>query len=304
MMRFNGNGYYNGGSNSQNASCALASSPSYNAENVTSGAEIALDIWQQYQDTGSLSFLQTYFPVMQEAATFLLAYQSVGSDGFLHAVANAHETQWAVQDPTDDLVADQALFTAVISAATLLNTDSSQVSQLQTAEKEIEPLPRVSESNLSDLLNPQPTSASAAASADAAGNDAIGDSYQPSATLHNSENIGLEAVWPYGVIGGGRHHRHGCDPGRLYHDDDGAEPVAGPAGRGRQRVDRRRGGGRHHGDELQRPGDGRHLLPGRAAVVTDYVAAVRAGHRVPVDHRQAPGQRVDRPERQHPAAGR
>jgi hypothetical protein len=200
-MRFNGNGYYNGGSNSQNASCAVASSPSYNAENVTSGAEIALDIWQQYQDTGSLSFLQTYFPVMEEAATFLLAYQSVGSDGFLHAVANAHETQWAVQDPTDDLVADQALFPAVISAAALLNTDSAQVSQLKTAETEIEPLPRVSQSNLSDLLNSQPTSASAAASDDAGGSDVIGDSYQPSAALHNSENIGLEAVWPYGVIG-------------------------------------------------------------------------------------------------------
>ena len=39
--------------------------------------------------------------------------------------------QWAVQDPTDDLVADQALFPAVVSAATLLNTDSSQASQLQ-----------------------------------------------------------------------------------------------------------------------------------------------------------------------------
>jgi hypothetical protein len=200
-MRFNGNGYYNGGNNTQNASCATASSPSYNAENVTSGAEIALDIWQQYQDTGSLSFLQQYYPVMEQAATFLLAYQSVGSDGFLHAVANAHETQWAVQDPTDDIVADQALFPAVVSAATLLNTDSSLVSQLKTAETEIEPYPRVSQSNLSDLLNSQPTSASAAASDDAGGADAIGDSYQPSAALHNSENIGLEAVWPYGVIG-------------------------------------------------------------------------------------------------------
>ena len=29
----------------------------------------------------------------------------------------------------------------------------------------------------------------------------IGDSYQPSATIRNSENIGLEPVWPYGVIG-------------------------------------------------------------------------------------------------------
>ncbi len=148
-MRFNGNGYYNGGSNSSNASCATASSPSYNALNIASGPEIALDIWQQYEDTGSLSFLQQYFPVMEQAATFLLAYQSVGSDGFLHAVANAHESQWAVQDPTDDIAADQALFPAVISAATLLNTDSSQVSQLRTAENQIEPYARVSQSNLS-----------------------------------------------------------------------------------------------------------------------------------------------------------
>ncbi|MBR7837599.1 carbohydrate-binding protein [Actinospica durhamensis] len=200
-MRFNGNGYYNGGSNSSNASCATASSPSYNAENVTSGAELAMWIWQQYQDTGSKSFLQTYYPILEQTATFLLAYQSVGSDGFLHATANAHESQWAVTDPTTDLVADQALFPAVIQAATILNTDSSLVSQLRTAENEIEPLPRVSTSNLSSLLNAQPTSASAAASLDAAGNDAIGDSYQPSATIRNSENIGLEPVWPWGVIG-------------------------------------------------------------------------------------------------------
>ena len=200
-MRFNGNGYYNGGNNTQNASCAQASSPSYNALNIASGPEIALWIWQQYLDTGSLSFLQQYYPVMQQAATFLLAYQSVGSDGFLHAVANAHESQWAVPDPTDDIAADQALFPAVISAATLLNTDSSLVSQLRTAENQIEPYARVSQSNLSALLNSQPTSASAAASADAAGSDVIGDSYQPSATIRNSENIGLEPVWPYGVIG-------------------------------------------------------------------------------------------------------
>ena len=129
-MRFNGNGYYNGGSNSQNASCALASSPSYNAETITSGAEIALWIWQQYEDTGSISFLQKYYPVMEQSAEFLLAYQKVGSDGYLHAVANAHETQWAVQDSATDLAADQALFPATVSAATLLSVDSSLGTQL------------------------------------------------------------------------------------------------------------------------------------------------------------------------------
>jgi hypothetical protein len=156
-MRFNGNGYYNGGSNSSNASCAIASSPSYNAEDITSGAELALWIWQQYQDTGSLSFLQTYYPLMEQASEFLLAYQKPGSDGYLHAVANAHETQWAVQDPTTDLAADQALFPATVSAATLLNTDSSLVSQLKTAEGEIEPYARTDAATHDQLLNAQPT---------------------------------------------------------------------------------------------------------------------------------------------------
>jgi hypothetical protein len=191
-MRFNGNGYYNGGNASSNASCALASSPSYNAETITSGAEIGLWIWQQYQDTGDRSFLQKYYPIMQQAATFLLAYQPVGSDGKLHAVANAHETQWAVQDPTTDIAADQALFPATISAATLLNTDSALVSQLRTAETQIEPYARTDEATKTQLLSP---------SADAQGNDVVADSYQPSAALHNVENVGLEPVWPYGVIG-------------------------------------------------------------------------------------------------------
>ena len=411
-MRFNGNGYYNGGSNSSNASCAMASSPSYNALNIASGPEIAMDIWQQYQDTGSLSFLQQYFPVMEQAVTFLLAYQSVGSDGFLHAVANAHESQWAVQDPTDDIAADQALFPAVISAATLLNTDSSLVSQLRTAENQIEPYARVSQSNLSSLLNSQPTSASAAASADAGGSDVIGDSYQPSATIRNSENIGLEPVWPYGVIGDsttvngdnltaladrtynsrpntdsndwsydavdaarldmgsqvsvrsrrqhrevpdlhlrpgrvqsrferravhragfqrrhrdgrgagdrlrrnpahrpglavglerlrhrlhpgrlqgrragrGRRHRHRRHPGGHDRDHDRPQPLARPAGRGRQRVQRRRGGRRDHQRHAQRPGHGRLLLPDRAAVVAHHLAA--RSRRSPAPRRPPP----------------
>jgi hypothetical protein len=200
-MRFNGNGYYNGGGITSDASCATASSPGFNAETITSGAEIGLWIWQQYQDTGSKSFLQKYYPIMEQAATFLLAWQSTGSDGYLHAVANAHETQWAVPDPTTDIAADQALFPAVISAATLLGTDSGLVSQLRTALGQVEPFPRTDASTHSQLLNPQPTSASAAASADAQGNDVIADSYQPSAANHNVENVGLEPVWPYGVIG-------------------------------------------------------------------------------------------------------
>ncbi len=189
-MRFNGNGYYGG--SASNASCSIAASPSYNAENVTSGAEIALWIWQQYQDTGSLTFLQKYYPVMEQAATFLLAYQTVGSDGFLHATANAHETQWAVTDPTTDLAADSALFAATIAAAQKLGTDASLVSQLQTASSKIEPYSRTDAATHQQLLTP---------SSDAGGTDVISDSFQPTATIHNDENIGLEPVWPYGLIG-------------------------------------------------------------------------------------------------------
>jgi len=191
-MRFNGNGYYWGGGITSDASCATASSPGFNAETITSGAEIALWIWQQYQDTGDRSFLSKYYPVLQQTATFLLAWQSVGSDGLLHAVANSHETQWQVQDPNTDIAADQALFTATVSAATLLNTDSSLVSQLRTALTRIEPYARTDQSSHTQQLGP---------SADSSGTDVIGNSYQQTASTHNVENIGLEPVWPYGVIG-------------------------------------------------------------------------------------------------------
>ena len=127
--------------------------------------------------------------------------RQAGKDGYLHGIANAHETQWAVQDPTTDIAADQALFPAVVKAATLLHTDAALVAELRTADKELEPYPRTDEATKTELLNPQPTSPSAAAKVDAKGGDVIADSYQPAATLRNGENIGLEPVWPYGDIG-------------------------------------------------------------------------------------------------------
>ena len=188
-MRFNGNG---GDPNpGANGSCSQPGSPNWNALNITSGAEISLDIWQQYQDTGDLNFLRTYYPVMRESATFLLAYQTVGSDGKLHAVANAHETQWAVQDPTTDLAADSALFPVVIQAAQLLNSgDGTLINQLNTAIGQIPPWART-DFGRTQVLPP---------SADAAGNDIIAYSYQPTAQIRNSENIDLEPVYPWNLI--------------------------------------------------------------------------------------------------------
>jgi hypothetical protein len=189
-MRFNGNGYWYGGED--NASCDETTTPSYNSLTLTSGAEIALWVWQQYSMTGDRSFLSTNYPVMSESARFLLAYATVGSDGLLHTTANAHETQWNVMDPITDIVAMQALFQAVVSAAGVLGMDADLVTQLQSALTKLPPLPRTDAATHMQLLT---------AADDAAGQDVFALSYEPSAPQHNGENLDLEAVWPYGLIG-------------------------------------------------------------------------------------------------------
>ena len=191
-MRYNGNGFQNDGTPFSDASCDENIPPTWNGQTVTTGTEISLWIWQQYQDTGDRAFLRKYYPLMSESAQFLLAYAAKGADGLLHTVANAHENQWDVQDPTTDIAAMQALFPAVVQAAGLLNTDANLAAQLRTAETELPPFARTDEATHTQLLAP---------AADASGTDVIGDSYQPTAAIHNSENTGLETVWPYDVIG-------------------------------------------------------------------------------------------------------
>jgi Bacterial Ig-like domain len=196
-MSFNGNGYYDDGSG--DASCSLADSPDYNAEDITSGSEMSLYMWEQYEGTDNLAFLKKAFPFMEATAQFLLAYQNVGSDGLLHAVANAHETQWAVQDPTTDIAADNAIFPIIGEAAKLVGDKPSKdplLAQFATAIKEIPPYPRVDDATRTQLLNPDYTQTETQA-ADATGTDMIGISYQPDATRNNDENIELEPLWPW-----------------------------------------------------------------------------------------------------------
>jgi hypothetical protein len=188
-MRFNGNGNY---AYPNNQSCDENIPPSFNSLTITSGAEVSLWIWQQYLDTRDIAFLRRYYPLIQQSAIFLLAYATKGPDGLLHTVANSHEDQWDVQDPTTDIAAMQALFPAAAQAAGLLRTDRALAAQLTAAAGELPPYARTDEATHTQLLGP---------SADASGTDVIGDSYQPTAPIHNEENDGLEPVWPYGVIG-------------------------------------------------------------------------------------------------------
>jgi len=196
-MRFNGQGIEYETWNANNPivalNCDAGVKPYYNARTISTGAEVSLWIWQQYLATGDRAFLSRNFPVMAESARFLLAYEKPGSDQLRHtSPSNAHETQWDLQDPTTDLSARMALYAATIEAAKALGTEAALVKQLQSSLITIPPLPRT-QANAAKTLVP--------VSADVEGNDVIAPSYLPAAENHNVENIGLEPVWPYDLIG-------------------------------------------------------------------------------------------------------
>lgn len=185
-MRFNGNGVEYESDHFRpfaivTHSCDLDWSPTSNARTLSTGAEIGLWVWRTYLQTGDSDFLRGNYPLMAEAARFLLAYQRRGDDGRLHtSPSNAHETQIDVTDPATDIAAIRTLYPATAAAAQILGVDSALAARLLEALKQTPALPRMSAPHGEQLL---------AASADA------------HAPYKNGENIGLEAVWPYALIG-------------------------------------------------------------------------------------------------------
>jgi hypothetical protein len=195
-MRFNGPGIEYESSwrpISIGRDCDANFKPYYNARTLSTGAEVSLWIWQQYLATGDPKFLSDNYPVMASSARFSLAYQKTDADGRLHTTpSNAHEQQWDVADPTTDISAISALYPATIDAANLLGKDADLVREMKAALPKIPPLPRTEVVPPHTLLPD---------SADSDVNDVIAESYQPGAEDHNIENIGLEPVWPYNIIG-------------------------------------------------------------------------------------------------------
>jgi alpha-L-fucosidase 2 len=199
-MRFNGQGieYESSWTTTEipgkiGRDCDLSFPPYYNARTLSTGAEVSLWIWRQYLVTDNLRFLADNYPIMAASARFLLSYQEPGPDGYLHtSPSNAHETQWDVTDPTTDIAAAKALYPATIQAAKLLHRDADLVKQIEAALPKIPPLPRTQFTRPFTLVPP---------SADAGGADMIAESYLPNAPNHNAENIGLEPIWPYNLIG-------------------------------------------------------------------------------------------------------
>jgi hypothetical protein len=194
-MRFNGRGYENETwipAPAINCGDDAKSKPYYNARTISTGAEVSLWIWQQYLLTDDRQFLARNYPVMRESTRFLLAYATHSADSHLHTFpSNAHESKWDVHDPTTDISAMHALFPAMIEAATILNTDGALVAQLKKEIPLLPQLPQVS------LASPKVLAAPGSNLSDTV----IAASYDPAAETHNTENIGLEPVWPYGIIG-------------------------------------------------------------------------------------------------------
>jgi hypothetical protein len=85
-----------------------------------------------------------------------------------------------------------ALYPVAIQAAKLMGKDADLVQKLHDALPKIPPFPRTQFTKPLALLPP---------SADRDGADMIAESYLPGAQNHNGENIGLEPIWPYDVIG-------------------------------------------------------------------------------------------------------
>jgi hypothetical protein len=195
-MRFNGRGIeYEAAWKpiAMGLNCDAAFRPYYNARTITTGAEVSLWVWRQYVATNDRAFLAENYPLMASAARFLRAYQKPGADGLLHTTpSNAHEEQWDVTDPTTDIAASMALYPVTIEAAKLLGRDAELVRELQAALAKTPPFPRMQAGGPRVLLP---------ASTDAGEADVIVESYQPGAEIHNVENIGLEPVWPYDLIG-------------------------------------------------------------------------------------------------------
>jgi hypothetical protein len=197
-MRFSGIGVQVHQSNGQwgynpYLDCSSNGPANFNARTLSTGAEVSLFIWQTYQDTDDIGFLRQNYPVMADWATFMLSYAKPGADGYLHtSPSNAHETQWDVSDPMTDITAMTAVFPDVIKAATLLHRDQDLVARLTAALPKILPYPRTDAATQTQQLTP---------AADATGQDVLGQSYQQAAKTHNVENLGLEPVWPYGLIG-------------------------------------------------------------------------------------------------------
>ncbi len=192
-MRFNGQGWENETWQPKpGLNCGEDSPPYYNARTISTGAEVSLWVLDQYEYTGDLEFLRKNYPLLRETVRFLLAYGKRDAQGVLHTEpSNSHEMQWDVRDPVTDVSAMRALFPRFVRVAARLKVDAELARQVEEQAGKLPELPLVSLAVPGTILPPGADLSEAI----------IVPSHSPLAPTHNTENNGLEPVWPYALIG-------------------------------------------------------------------------------------------------------
>lgn len=108
LLRFDGSG----------GACDGTIGPAFLNRVISTGPEVAHDIWKQYLYTGDEAVLEEGYPLMREVVRFYLSLLEEGDDGRVHLHnINSLETQWDTTDPTPDVAAMKVMFPIVADLA-------------------------------------------------------------------------------------------------------------------------------------------------------------------------------------------
>lgn len=172
-IRYDGTGAYPG-----QIQCDVDSAPRYVVRILSTGPEVAMNMWRQYRYTNDRRFLDGAYPFMADVARFYLSVAVTGADGLLHLEhVNALENQWDTRDPATDLAAMRVLFPLVADLA-------SQRGDVELARRLREAIPKIPPFR----------------TVTRGGEEVIAWSATDEPTK-NAQNVEMETVWPWGLFG-------------------------------------------------------------------------------------------------------
>ena len=111
--------------------------------NHTPVAQVAMDLWRQYQFTGDAVFLkERALPYMLEAARFFESLFERGAEGLYHAREGLGYEGWIqLRDPITELVCGRVLFAAVLDALRQAEVNEPRAAHWQDILDHLAPLP-------------------------------------------------------------------------------------------------------------------------------------------------------------------
>jgi hypothetical protein len=179
LLRIDGTG---DGSPAYTAEQGCTDSDAYTNRIMSSGAEVAYNIWLQYKYTNDAAVLTAGWPLMKAVTRFYMDFAKPSSpaNGKVHMTPSyALEFTGSATDPATDIAAIHTLFPIAAQAA-VLQGDTTFAAQLRTALPTFVDQP-ITTKNGSTVL----------------ARAAVG------AASGNQQNAELEPIWPWGQYGDG-----------------------------------------------------------------------------------------------------